>query len=462
MEVAKKRAVQEEDFDNALVVKNEIQKLRQALLQKMSQDGFAIDSSGEIVLQTVLPAQTGQEAPSFVSKDSESLPPSIPTTAAIQPARETMLPMEEPPKEKKPDSIKENKAIEVDEISISPPRPPERKEEPKAFQEGNIDVTTIPPKVEPVVTSPAKKPRNTIFHRSKETSPTHQDSPTPTASSPSPKLLTKVAENVKRDKSVEPQKRESPGKTAKQNDKKAGTVNSDDRPIEVKPVTYDADGFDEFSVPPGLAPSRNMKAPAGKKKKQAEAENEKPRERRDSEQEPPSPNKSPAPQMKTVKKKIETSSAPPPKSKYNKKEEPEEKPHAENKYARPTLNTNSPFTQHPNSNYDVEDVPGIAKTEFSDSIFLFGEHLIACLLGKQFAAREWALTEVARLVDEASDYIVKYPNELDQTLVIRGIYAVIGKGMSDTREKVISNTLQIWTNAIGMIILNIELCLTLG
>ena len=454
MEVAKKRAVQEEDFDNALSVKNEIQKLRQALLQKMSQDGFAIDSAGEIVLQTVLPAQAGQEAPSFVSKDSGSLPGSGQTTAAIQLARETKSIVEELLKEKKAESIREKKPIDLTDISMSPTRPPERKDEPKTFQEGKPESTTIPPKVEPVATSPgkdSKKPRNSLFQRSKETSPTSQDSSAPAVGSSSPKPLIKGKEKPNRDKSEEPpSKQVSPGKAAKQNDVKNGAYNSDERSIVVKPVTYDAEAFDEFSVPPGLAPSRNMKGrPADKKKNQTEAEKEKPRERKASEQQPPSPNKSPAPQMKTFKKKIEAPPAPASKSKPVKNEEIEEKHHTENKYARPTLNANSPFTQHPTSNYDVEDLPGIAKTEFSDSIFLFGEHLIACLLGKQFTAREWALTEVARLVDEASDYITKYPDELDQTLVIRGIYAVIGKGISDTREKVISNTLQIWTNAIG-------------
>lgn len=535
MEMAKKRAIHEEDFDSALNLKEEIQKLRQALLQKMSNDGFAIDSSGEIVLrQRITPGgnlmaavQQQSAPPAAVVAPASTEHASPPTTSVLlsggagQADKAGASPTTR--NESNPDlhfatttNWEENAS--VGEIRSSSPAATVRagnfsvdasqnalgqnsaaitmdrvggEQSPKASQSVDTGLSAPPLRLAPAAVALAEDPAPSSKRGSSidvKKQPAIAEKSTPPASpkkSPKQQRLAAPQDALDRPIKVKPaafdidafdENSTPPGLAPSQNEKsgviaapkrpaakqtktaaeeeatssspspakakKAAPVAQDERPIKVKAVQYDSIEFDETSTPPGLEPPRQVAVKgAAKRAPKAKPDDASPAAAR-------------SPVMKVAKKKVDDeeqvrSPAPAKGARAARGKAAEEKS-AVKRHARSTVSTGNPFSDHRTSDFEIEELSGMDRTEFFDSIFLFGDNVVACLVGKQFAAREWALTEVAQVLSEAAVYVTKNDDAVDPVVVVHGVYAVITKGMLDTREKIVSLAIQAWQNMLGM------------
>lgn len=430
MEVAKKKAVKEEDFDHASNLKQEIEELRQALLLKISQDGFAIDSNGDIVLSTKISEET-KLRPSSTTNDKPDLKFSegnlFPTLNTSLSASVTEI-RSNTPKFHSMETVNQSSIVlpaAVPPVAIESlvhvPVHAQDQHDPTAKEAEKVEASS---EIKlPVVLKPLQKDTKNIIE-AKENVKSGSVSPT---RSP---LLRK-----------EPQKSPAKDQVKQRSPSKVTAKIDEDRPIVVKKQEINFDELDENSVPPGMSPSRNMNNRSKlKKAKHPEDDAKAPEEL----SEPPSPKKPPMVRKQALVKETKISVA---KSKAEKGTEVASESSTSNHGK--SLDSTHPFGRHPESTFEVEDLPSIIRTEMSESVHMFGDHLIACLLSKQFAAREWALTEVTKAISDATNLRRKGEDDSDVTTTIRGVYSIITKGISDTREKVVSLTLAAWNHLLG-------------
>ena len=476
METTKKKAVLEENFDAAAAAKRDIDQLRQALLQKISQDGFAIDSAGEIVLQTIImPAEMPLSSTTSTSEQHTSTTrserllaplhhkpnPSVDEIRSHSPKQphdaivssdaiisHPTVHSDSTAASSEPTSVELTvPAISVEAATTKMQRPPSPESSPpaqtspspkeksamkswkKPFARKRTETETSAVSAKSHVSESPPKEVDRPIAPTKEHLPAKENSPT--------KERAPIKENAPAKDPPSPKKGKAPA--AEKPTKPA--IYDEDRPIVVKKKTFNVEEFDENSVPPGLAPSRNMK-PGTKSvfRKKAVATKEE-----EHEELPPSPTKSPmvrkqAKVTKTVPTKKDAEAEAPP------------APPVEKEWTvqtRNNLDPDHPFNKHQTSNFEVEEMPNLYKTELSDAIQLFGEHLICCLASKQFAAREWALSEVTRIVTEVTELRQQGRDGEEPGVVVRGVYGIIGKAIADPREKVITLALQIWRALLG-------------